>query len=52
MTLKLTLVVRHPVTGEPVALKAGEPVPDWATDLVHPDDVEQDKPKPRTRKTN
>lgn len=33
------MVVRNPDTLEPVALKAGEPVPDWATDLVHADNL-------------
>ncbi len=34
-----TLVVRNPETDAPVALVAGTPVPDWARDLVHPDDL-------------
>jgi hypothetical protein len=49
--LKYTLIVRHPGTGDPVPLLAGEPVPDWAKDLVHKDDLEPDEaPKPRTRR--
>ena len=39
MSLKYTLVVRDP-DGQAVALLAGSDVPDWATDLVHPDNVE------------
>jgi hypothetical protein len=31
--LRHTLVVRHPETFTPVALLAGQPVPEWATDL-------------------
>lgn len=50
MSLKYTLVVRHPETGEAVALKAGEDVPKWATDLVHKDDLDPDK-TPTRRKT-
>ena len=38
--LRYTVVVRHPQTGEATALVAGQPVPDWATDLVHADDLE------------
>lgn len=49
MTLRYTLIVRHPETGEAVALLAGSEVPKWASDLVQPDDCEQ--PKSR-RKTN
>ena len=52
MSLKYTLVVRHPETGEPVALLKGEPVPDWAKDLVQPDDVEPEPKKSTTRKTS
>lgn len=38
--LRYTLVVRHPDTLDAVPLLAGSEVPDWATDLVHPDDLE------------
>lgn len=44
-SLRFTVVVRHPETSEPVALVAGEPVPGWATDLVHPDDIEGAEPE-------
>lgn len=37
--LKYTVVVRNPDTMVAHALKAGEPVPSWAKDLVHPDDL-------------
>ena len=37
--LKYTLVVRNPEGGA-VALLAGSEVPEWATDMVHPDDIE------------
>lgn len=36
--LKYTLVVNHPDSLTPVALLAGEPVPEWAEGLVHVDD--------------
>lgn len=49
MILRYTLIVRHPETGEAVALLAGSEVPKWASSLVQPDDCEQ--PKSR-RKTN
>jgi hypothetical protein len=39
VSLKYTLVVRDP-DGQAVALLAGSEVPDWASDLVHPDDLE------------
>lgn len=39
-TLRYTLVVRHPDNGVATALVAGSEVPDWATDLVHKDDLE------------
>ena len=43
--LKHTLIVRHPDTDAPTALVEGEPVPDWAEDLVQDDDlVTLDKP--------
>lgn len=38
--LRYTLVVRHPETSAPVALLEGQPVPDWASDLVHADDLD------------
>lgn len=38
--LRYTVVVRHPDNGEATALVAGQPVPDWATELVHADDLE------------
>ena len=38
--LRYTLVVRHPDTDAPTALLGGEEVPDWASDLVHADDLE------------
>lgn len=41
-SLRYTLVVRHPETSAPTALLAGEPVPDWATSLVHADDLESE----------
>ncbi len=48
-----TLVVRHPDTFEATALLAGEPVPDWAADLVHADDVEAKAPaKKSSRKSD
>lgn len=50
MTLKYTLVVRHPETGDPVALRAGEDVPKWASDLVHKDDQEPAKQRARGTK--
>ncbi|MCM0622506.1 hypothetical protein [Nocardioides bruguierae] len=34
--LRHTLVVRHPDTMDATALLADEPIPDWATSLVHP----------------
>ncbi|GAB3988863.1 hypothetical protein [Nocardioides marmoraquaticus] len=34
-----TLVVRHPDTDAATALVEGQPVPDWAAELVHPDDL-------------
>ena len=37
--LRYTLVVRHPDTDAPTALLAGEEVPEWATKLVHADDL-------------
>lgn len=38
--LRYTLVVRHPETNEATALLAGEQVPDWASELVQSDDLE------------
>ena len=38
--LKYTLVVRNPDTMVATVLKAGEPVPEWAQDHVHPDDLD------------
>ena len=51
MILRYTLIVRHPETGEAVALLAGSEVPKWASGLVQPDDCEPAKPA-RSRKTN
>lgn len=39
-SLRYTIVVRHPDTGEATAVVAGQPVPDWAEGLVHADDLE------------
>ena len=47
--LRYTLIVRNPETGAPVALLAGKPVPGWATDLVHPDDLTGAEPEPSKR---
>lgn len=45
--LRYTRVVRHPDTGTATALRKGEPVPAWASDLVHADDTEPErKPAP------
>lgn len=41
--LRYTLAVRHPDSGAATALLAGTAVPDWATDLVHPDDLEAEE---------
>ena len=49
MILRYTLIVRHPETGDAVALLAGSEVPKWASGLVQPDDCEQSKSR---RKTN
>lgn len=38
--LKYTLVVTHPESLTAVALLQGEPVPEWASELVHSDDLE------------
>lgn len=38
--MRYTVVVRHPETTVATALLAGESVPDWASDLVHADDLE------------
>lgn len=46
-SLKHTLVVRDQ-EGNPVALLAGQPVPDWAKDLVHADDL---NPEPKRTPT-
>lgn len=43
-TLRYTVVVRHPETGEATAIVAGETVPGWATGLVHKDDLEGGSP--------
>jgi hypothetical protein len=53
--LKYTVVVRRPEDLTAVALVGGQPVPDWATDLVHPDDlvdadVAADCPPPQSGK--
>lgn len=37
--LNKTLAVRNPETLEAVALVEGSELPDWATDLVHADDL-------------
>jgi hypothetical protein len=49
--LRYTLVVRNPDTHIAVALRAGEEVPDWATDLVDPADIDGADAKPSARKT-
>lgn len=38
--MRHTMVVRNPDTMEATALLKGEPLPDWATDLVHADNLE------------
>ena len=38
--LRYTVIVRHPDTTAPTALLVGQPVPEWAKDLVHPDDLD------------
>lgn len=43
--LKYTVVVRHPETYQAVPLLAGTPVPAWAKDLVHADDIDGDTPE-------
>lgn len=40
--MKYTVIVRHPDTDAPTAVLVGKPVPEWAADLVHPDDIEGD----------
>lgn len=52
--LKYTLVVRHPETLVATPLLAGQPVPDWATDLVQQDDLEAEDPteEPAKEPTN
>lgn len=47
--LRYTVVVRHPDSGIATPLLAGEEVPDWATDLVHGDDLEGDTKTPAKR---
>ena len=56
--LRHTLVVRHPETMSATALLAGEPVPEWASDMVDADDLESagtkddaadEEPKPPKR---
>ena len=37
--LRYTLIVRHPDSDAPTAVLAGKPVPKWAKDLVHADDL-------------
>lgn len=37
--LAYTVIVRHPDTDAATALLAGQPVPEWAGDLVHADDL-------------
>jgi hypothetical protein len=37
--MRYTVIVLHSETNQPVALLADEPVPDWASDLVHADDL-------------
>lgn len=41
--MRHTMVVRNPDTMEAVALLKGEKLPDWATDLVHEDNLESAK---------
>jgi hypothetical protein len=48
--LKYTLVVRNPATLDAVALRGGEPVPDWAADLVDPADIDGADAKATPRK--
>lgn len=38
--MRYTVVRQNPETLEAVALLAGEPVPDWAKDMVQDDDLE------------
>lgn len=49
--LKYTLVVRHPETAAATALVAGSEVPDWASDLVHADDLEAGADSQPAKKT-
>lgn len=49
--LRYSMVVRDPDTSEAVALRAGEPVPDWAKSLVHADDLENDKSAEKSKPT-
>ena len=37
--MRASIAVRHPDTFEAVVLLAGSDVPEWAVDLVHPDDT-------------
>jgi len=37
--MRYTVIRPHPVTGVVSILREGEPVPDWADDLVHEDDL-------------
>jgi hypothetical protein len=37
--MKYTVIRSHPVTGVVTVLREGEPVPEWAADLVHEDDL-------------
>lgn len=43
--LRGTMAFRNPETQEVVSLLAGSEVPEWAVGLVHPDDLEDEKPK-------
>ena len=44
--LRYTVVVRQPGTLMAVALLEGDPVPEWATDLVHADDLDNGSEAP------
>lgn len=53
-TLIATTVGRHPDSGQPVALRSGDAVPDWAEGMIGDhllaaDDPAPSKPKPATR---
>ncbi len=44
--MKYSVAVRHPETLEAVVLKAGEPVPEWASGLVQADDLDSPTEQP------